>query len=243
MRLARVLSRAPLLRLTSSATLRCFPLRHLSSAAAQSCPWEVLGLPPGSEKRTIKDRFYELAKETHPDVVKVEPGAEASAETPSFIDILQAFESLMDGSASSSGSSGTASGAASRPSRSARGFGGGGGFGFRSGAGGTRVEREPTLGEVLCARLHEEPEAALEVWADIKARGLEVCERTSTVLAASAHRPPACLLARCRSCAHAYHGANCVWCAHARCARRCWRRSSGRAAAPVGQKRPSSSSK
>ena len=126
-----------------------------------------MGLPPGSEKRKIKDRFYELAKETHPDVVKVEPGAEDSAETPSFVDILAAFEALMDGSASSSG---TSSEAASRSSRSARGFSG---FGFRSGANGVRVKREPTLGEVLCARLQEEPEAALDVWEDIKARGLE----------------------------------------------------------------------
>ena len=162
-------------RLAGSTSLRLLPLlrplpsvRRLSASVAQPCPWTVLGLPQGSEKRKIKERFYQLAKETHPDVVS---GEEASAATPSFVEVLAAFEKLMDGSASSSSDSSSAG--ASRSSRSGRGFGG---FGYRTAANGVRVAREPTLGEVLCARLQEEPEAALDVWAEIRERGLEVRE-------------------------------------------------------------------
>ena len=179
------MSALTLARLAGSTSLRVLPslyvhchmsasARHMSTSVAQPCPWTVLGLPPGSEKRKIKDRFYELAKETHPDVVKVEAGEEASAEMPSFVEVLAAFEALMDGSASSSGAGGAGSSeGASRSSRSGRGFGG---FGYRTAANGVRVAREPTLGEVLCARLREEPEAALDVWAEIKERGLDVRE-------------------------------------------------------------------
>ena len=169
------MSTRTLTRLAGSTSLRLLPsLRHMSASVAQPCPWTVLGLLPGTEKRKIKDRFYELAKETHPDVVKVEAGEEASAEMPSFVEVLAAFEALMDGSASSNGAGGASSSeGASRSSRSGRGFGG---FGYRTAANGVRVAREPTLGEVLCARLREEPEAALDVWAEIKERGLEVRE-------------------------------------------------------------------
>ena len=159
-------------RLAGSTSLRLVPLLRplpsvrLSASVAQPCPWTVLGLPQGSDKRKIKDRFYQLAKETHPDVVS---GEEASATT--FVEVLAAFEKLMDGSASSSGDSSSAG--ASRSSRSGRGFAG---FGYRTAANGVRVAREPTLGEVLCARLQEEPEAALDVWAEIRERGLEVRE-------------------------------------------------------------------
>merc|ERR1740130_2009293 len=156
---ARTLTRLalPLLRPLPSLYVHCqmsASARHMSTSVAQPCPWTVLGLPPGSEKRKIKDRFYELAKETHPDVVKVEAGEEASTEMPSFVEVLAAFEALMDGSASSNGAAGSSEGA-SRSSRSGRGFGG---FGYRTAANGVRVAREPTLGEVLCARLREEPE-------------------------------------------------------------------------------------
>ena len=173
--LLAAMSTRTLTRLAGSTSLRLLPsLRHMSASVAQPCPWTVLGLLPGTEKRKIKDRFYELAKETHPDVVKVEAGEEASAEMPSFVEVLAAFEALMDGSASSNGAGGASSSeGASRSSRSGRGFGG---FGYRTAANGVRVAREPTLGEVLCARLREEPEAALDVWAEIKERGLEVRE-------------------------------------------------------------------
>jgi len=148
------MSTRTLTRLAGSTSLRLLPsLRHMSASVAQPCPWTVLGLLPGTEKRKIKDRFYELAKETHPDVVKVEAGEEASAEMPSFVEVLAAFEALMDGSASSNGAGGASSSeGASRSSRSGRGFGG---FGYRTAANGVRVAREPTLGEVLCARLGE----------------------------------------------------------------------------------------
>ena len=148
----------PSLRPLPSLTCGVHPLRRHVCSVAPPCPWTVLGLPPGSEKRKIKDRFYELAKETHPDVVKVEAGEEASAEMPSFVEVLAAFEALMDGSASTgaNGAGGASSSeGASRSSRAGRGFGG---FGYRTAANGVRVAREPTLGEVLCARLREEPE-------------------------------------------------------------------------------------
>jgi|EP00908_Phaeocystis_cordata_P017562 hypothetical protein len=151
-------------------------LRHASTAAAQPCPWAVLGLPPGSEKPKIKARFYELAKQTHPDVAPAataEDAEDAAEASPKFVEILAAFESLMDGSAGGGGgSAGSSSGPASN--RSSRDFTGG--FGFRRGAQGVRVNREPTLGEVLCVRLREEPGATLEVWADVKARALDVNE-------------------------------------------------------------------
>ena len=121
----------------SGATLS---LRQLCTAAAD--PWAVLGIGRGAGRQEIKMRFYELAKQTHPDVAPpvaalspdgaagtgVPSGAEAAeaADTsagdgqPSFIDIVAAFETLMD---SAEGPGGTRS--HTSPNAAARGGGGG----------------------------------------------------------------------------------------------------------------------
>ena len=148
-------------------------------------PWGVLGIPRGTPRQQIKMRFYELAKTTHPDVVAppaavaaadnhvTEGAASAISDGPSFVEILAAFEALMDDEHAGMGGGGSSTSSSS----AARG-GGTGNHGMRSkgGARGGKLYRARTLGEVLCERLVEEPHAAREVWHDIVERGLEVRE-------------------------------------------------------------------
>jgi preprotein translocase subunit Sec63 len=54
-------------------------------------PWAVLGLPPGSDKASIKARYRQLALELHPDTC-VHPTAETSAR---FAEITAAAEKLL----------------------------------------------------------------------------------------------------------------------------------------------------
>ena len=125
-------------------------------------PWAVLGLQPHTPKPLVKARFYELAKTHHPDVV-----AEDAENEHSFVEILDAFELLMDEIESGTVRSGTAATTAARgtSSQSNR---------RRSGMQAGPVEHVYTLGDILCERLAEEPGAAREVWADIVDQQLSV---------------------------------------------------------------------
>ena len=139
--------------------------------------WAVLGIPKTSCKTTVKKRFYELAKATHPDVVGSGDGGDDAAdaaganEQRSFVEILAAFEAIIHGDAGNSARSGSASTSANS---AARGGSSSSRSAHRGGASGTRVDREPSLGEVLCQRLVDEPTAARDVWAEIVSHGCQI---------------------------------------------------------------------
>ena len=121
--------------------------RRLSSAARP--PLDVLGIQPGTTKTEIKRTFYERAKVAHPD-----HGGDQAA----FVELLAAFEALMlepePGATSASGSV-----------RSARQTGGARRWQQRA----TTQKRQAwTLGETLCDRLHDEPEAFAAVYEEVK---------------------------------------------------------------------------
>ena len=151
-----------------------FSVRRLASAAAsQLDPHAVLGLSIGASEREIKLRYYELAKQTHPDAM----GGDGSAA--SFLAVQDAFSQLMNK-------------ATTRGAEAKRGAT----TGTRRAAGpaaGAKVyqAKPPTLGEVLCARLASEPEAAAIVWEDIKSGRYEVTTKMSDMLfkACATHLP------------------------------------------------------
>ena len=130
--------------------------RGLSRRAEQ-----ILGVPAGASRAVLRERYYQLAKETHPDT------ATAGADGASFVAVRAAFEELLEASASSpvartapnTAARGGASQWASSPPRAHASAGSSGG---------------PSLGEVLCERLREEPEAARVVWEDLRSRRLRV---------------------------------------------------------------------
>ena len=136
-------------------------VRHMS--IADRCAWRTLGLQPGTPPAKIKQRFYALAKATHPDVATVEEGA-------SFVEVLAAFESLMAGGGTHIARHTTAPNHAARAGRAT------GSKPRRGDARGsaTAEERERSLGEVLCDRLVDEPEAVREVWDQIVTRQLDL---------------------------------------------------------------------
>lgn len=141
--------------------------RWLSSSAPSSEPLAVLGLPEGASRQSIKMRYYELAKLTHPDS-RAEDEQEDS-DLPSFLEVISAFEELME--LDSSSLQGKPS--QSAPNHAARG-GGGASHHARGKYEGGRRRREKTLGEVLVEQLEEEPLAIEKVWADIKSGRLTV---------------------------------------------------------------------
>ena len=130
--------------------------------------WGVLGLQPGTPTPLIKQRFYELAKATHPDVATADTDDGApSARGHSFVEVLAAFEALMDDDGVHTAR--TAPNAAARGGHAgpARRRAGGG-------SGGAGVQRERSLGEILCDRLIDEPWAVRDVWNDIVTQQLEL---------------------------------------------------------------------
>ena len=148
---------------------RCGPVRCSPLSTAAPSAWAILDLTPGSPPQQIKARFYELAKKTHPDVATDGDDSDAHA---SFIEILAAFEELM-----SEGEAGSArAGSSTSPSAAARGGAAQSSRRRSGGAAGGPVERERSLGDILCERLEEEPHAAREVWADIVEQRLHVRE-------------------------------------------------------------------
>jgi len=146
---------------------------------AEACPWSVLGIARGSKRKEIKQRFYELAKTMHPDVVQAalkQEGVDADEEEihGEFVRITSAFEACLD-DLESEAAFGAAR--ATAPSAAARG-----------GARSTRRRQAPrmvrhkdgirtkSLGEILCEDLREDPVSAMDVWEDILAQHCDVRE-------------------------------------------------------------------
>ena len=148
--------------------------RGLASSLSRS-PHAILGLEVGASKNAIKNAYYALAKLTHPDAVgdagdagdAGDDDAAGTSSAPSFVEVLAAFEELMD----------EADARGAGPASSRR----GGGPARRAGAV-YRSTRRVTLGEALCARLEWEPEAARDVWAEILAEQCAVAPATLDLL-------------------------------------------------------------
>ena len=114
-------------------------------------PHSVLGLPISASKSQVKARYYELAKQTHPDVAAADGAA-------NFVEIQSAFEELLAEIDARSRSSG---------GRSARGAAGPSAHPRARAAARAAAPRPRTLGEVLCDRLKDEPAAVGAVWSDV----------------------------------------------------------------------------
>lgn len=130
----------------------------------------VLSLPTSASKAAIKLRYLELAKETHPD-------ANPDAPEGAFLAVQTAFEELM--AAPTVTSSGSSSSSRAR----------GGGPPVRRAGAQPRpaTARAPTLGEILCSRLEDDPSAYRAVWDDILGERLEVtATMTCTIFKACA---------------------------------------------------------
>ena len=142
--------------------------RGLASSLSRS-PHAILGLEVGASKDSVKKAYYALAKLTHPDAVgdAGDDDAAGTSSAPSFVEVLAAFEELMD----------EADARGAGPASSRR----GGGPKRRAGAV-YRSTRRVTLGEALCARLEWEPEAARDVWAEILAEQCAVAPATLDLL-------------------------------------------------------------
>ena len=137
------------------------PARGLASSLSRS-PHAVLGLEVGASKRRKK----RTTGGSRTDAVGDAGDDDAAAPSaPTFVEVLAAFEELMD-EADARG----AGPASSRrcPARRA-------GAVYRS-------TRRVTLGEALCARLEWEPEAARDVWAEILAEQCAVAPATLDLL-------------------------------------------------------------
>jgi hypothetical protein len=166
------LAGAPLLRAAPSAL--AIRARGLCAEAdtALSNAYFLLGLKPGAPKRAVKLAYYALAKETHPDAVgpaaAPKPGpaikdfstsstgilaADTAADrhVDKFLEVQSAFELLIE---ELEGGGASKAGGAKRPR--------------------ARRTRPKTLGEVLCDRLRDEPEAVAEVWEELKQGRLDV---------------------------------------------------------------------
>jgi hypothetical protein len=169
-------------RLPTTARLpkRCFcTIRTITDA------YSVLGLSAQTATRLeVKRRFYELAKQTHPDVVGARTPAHDESETSttgSFLQIHTAFEVVMQELDECRWTTVDGVRVRTAPSAAARGGSSESG-GARRSAGGKVVKRDRTLAEVLCDRLHEEPSAVRAVWADIVRDELRVTEATLEAL-------------------------------------------------------------
>ena len=143
---------------SSAASSSRIPLQAISfgsrsqSTAAGRSPLEVLGLEHGSSKADIKRRFYERAKQVHPDV----SGADNTAD---FVALLAAFEQLMDEPSAAPGASNRSARHQAGPSAA------------RGRPRWSQTRREYTLGELLCERLREADCTAAtlqDVWREVK---------------------------------------------------------------------------
>jgi len=131
--------------------------------------YEVLGLPGGSSLRDVKQRYFHLAKLTHPDAARAKDGEESTdvSNLPTFIEVITAFEVLEEHTASASEcASGTSANAAAR--------GGERSASVRKSSVARTAARTRSLGEVLCDRLIDEPELARQVWGEIRNRKLRI---------------------------------------------------------------------
>ena len=117
----------------------------------------------------MKSRFYLLAKEMHPDVVRQQEGSDAEAAHDAFVKISAAFESILDdmdlqptGRAQSTAPRAAARGGARRRPSAVR---------HEDGS-----VRARSLGEILCEQLREDPAAANDVWQECVAQQCDVRE-------------------------------------------------------------------
>ena len=176
--------------------------RGLCAAAAERLTQRknallLLGLEPGATQKQIKLRYYDLAKRTHPDVL-AQQAKEAAAQQAKdnvhakvrsynvgvieedyskdadhrtttvvpFLEVQAAYDTLMNDDAS----------ADTRPVA-------------RPGAAGrANSARQRSLGEVLCDRLKEEPEAHEELWEEILREKMRVTEPMLDALFKAARR-------------------------------------------------------
>ncbi len=128
----------------------------------------ILGLEPGATPRDIKMRYYDLAKRTHPDVLAQQQKAAEAAPKPvgpvvasfttgvldervevtavPFLEVQAAYDALMQAEEEA----------------------GDDGKRKRGTAPGARPARARSIGEVLCDRLKDEPEAMVELWSELK---------------------------------------------------------------------------
>ena len=153
------------------------------TSARRKNAYILLGLQPGAALSDVKKAYYRMAKSTHPDVIAREAREAATkaaadmgpkvvsfgssstgfldedhaamAAKPTvvpFLEVQAAYNILMDDGGDD---------VATR-SRTAR--------------AGSRPSRERTLGEVLCDRLRDEPEAYEELWEEICRDKMRVTE-------------------------------------------------------------------
>lgn len=57
--------------------------------------YSILGVKPSSSFREIKQAYYSLAKESHPDLQHSGPNARTQADEAKFKEITEAYEALM----------------------------------------------------------------------------------------------------------------------------------------------------
>ena len=153
----------------SSAPLRLRPLLRSLCAEADirlRNAYTLLSLPKSASRQQIKRRYYELAKQTHPDLQSgpvaagptmikdaavglLDDAERAPGFTPSlkFLEVQQAFETLIE---------------TLENGGAARGPGG-----FKKASARPRYAKTKTLAEVLVERLADEPEALAEVWREL----------------------------------------------------------------------------
>ena len=158
----------------------CSAAAALDLSTRRKNAYLLLGLQPGASPKEIKMRYYDLAKQSHPDVL-ANQAREAAAKQAAhvgpkvasydagvldqdhslpvsvvpFLELQTAYDTLMeeDGDAAGAGPS-------SKPKRRA----------------GQAPPRQRTLGEVLCDRLKDEPEAHGELWEEIVRDKMPVTE-------------------------------------------------------------------
>jgi hypothetical protein len=145
--------------------------RHLSTARN---PQAVLGLHTGATKAQVKARFYELAKQVHPDVsagdstVGSSSGSSGSGSSNvTFVEVVGAYEALL-AELEAAAQSGGQAGPRTAPTKAA---GGGSSADRRTVRPPSKTRAEWRVGEVLCEQLLdvECTTATLEaVWDDVK---------------------------------------------------------------------------
>lgn len=136
-------------------------IRTITSSVHSPCPWRTLGLEQGASRGQIKRRYFELAKQTHPDT-----GVQVQDQADSFLAVFAAYEKLIALEASTRT---PASAASWQPSGqpSSTGTCQGASRKFQEQRRGRVVHREKTRGEFLCHQLEKDPHAAPQLWETI----------------------------------------------------------------------------
>ena len=141
------------------------------AAARRKNAYILLGLQPGATAREIKQKYYALAKQTHPDVIAreaKEAAARAAADMgPKVVNFGSGASGVLETDHLAAAAKPTVvpflevqaaydilmdedSAADAKKARTVR--------------AGAKPSRARTLGEVLCDRLRDEPEVCAELW-------------------------------------------------------------------------------